>query len=222
MAKQKNRVLSVLIWVAAAIAFLMATFLLSGFLFDERPATDFDKPSSGALDQSTPRDEWAQGVMPKLYQTDSAWRNHPYANEDFGESGCGPTCLAMVYIYVTGDTQLSPTDFADRATRGDYVSSEGTSWSFMSEGAMSLGLAVRETALDEATIAESLSAGHPIICTMGPGDFTSIGHFIVIAGMDESGNLIVHDPNSKERTERTWDASTILEQYRNAWIYGVD
>ena len=54
---------------------------------------------------------------------------------------------------------------------------------------------------------------------MLPGDFTTVGHFIVIAGVDSSGKLVVRDPNSAERSMQTWDAQTVLAQCANLWAY---
>ncbi len=41
----------------------------------------------------------------------------------------------------------------------------------------------------------ALAAGVPLICAMGPGDFTGNGHFIVVTGYDGEG-FSIRDPNS--------------------------
>ena len=65
----------------------------------------------------------------------------------------------------------------------------------------------------------ALLSGSPVICSVGPGDFTSTGHFIVLAGIDEQGRLLVRDPNSPERTGKAWDFATVLGQCRAIWAY---
>lgn len=62
-----------------------------------------------------------------------------------------------------------------------------------------------------------MEVGNPIICVMGPGDFTSTGHFIVITDF-EDGKVKINDPNSKSRSEKLWELSDVMEQIRNLWV----
>jgi predicted double-glycine peptidase len=88
----------------------------------------------------------------------------------------------------------------------------------MSEGASFLGLDVTEIPLDEQRIADNLEVGNPIICIMGPGDFTTSGHFIVLTSY-EDGMVTVNDPNSIERSNKKWSFAEISSQIRNLWVY---
>ena len=63
--------------------------------------------------------------------------------------------------------------------------------------------------------------GQPIVCSVGPGDFTKEGHFIVLSGLDDAGRVLVHDPNSPERSAVSWDVQTVLGQCLNLWAYSV-
>ena len=54
-----------------------------------------------------------------------------------------------------------------------------------------------------------------------PGDFTTTGHFIVLAGIANDGQVIVHDPNSAERSGRTWDLERVLSQCANLWAFSA-
>ena len=47
---------------------------------------------------------------------------------------------------------------------------------------------------------------------MGPGKFTSGGHFIVLRGITEDGKILVADPGSQKRSNQKWDLSLILSQ----------
>ncbi len=57
-----------------------------------------------------------------------------------------------------------------------------------------------------------------VICNVGPGDFTDNGHFLVITGVDDDGNLVINDPYSAERSGRrgTWK---VLGQTKALWAY---
>ena len=53
---------------------------------------------------------------------------------------------------------------------------------------------------------------------MRKGDFTTTGHFIVLTGY-EDGRITVNDPNSRKRSEKTWDFDTLQYQIKNLWSY---
>ena len=61
-------------------------------------------------------------------------------------------------------------------------------------------------------------AGNLIIALMGPGEFTSNGHFIVLTGL-QNGRLKINDPNSRKNSEKTWDIDQVLEQTKAVWVY---
>ena len=63
-------------------------------------------------------------------------------------------------------------------------------------------------------------AGHPIIASMAPGNFTDAGHFIVIVGY-ENGEFLVNDPNSLINSEKKWSYETLRGQIKNMWSYRV-
>jgi hypothetical protein len=58
-----------------------------------------------------------------------------------------------------------------------------------------------------------------VICSLAPGDFTTEGHFIVIASQTEDGLLDIRDPNSEERSKRQWEAEYIASQSACAWAF---
>jgi hypothetical protein len=164
--------------------------------------------------------EVKEGEVPLFLQWDERWGYSMYDNEIMAIDGCGPTCLSMVAVYVLGDTTMNPYWMAEYSEANGYVDSGSTLWSLMSEGASLLGLDVTEIPLDEKRVADNLKAGNPIICIMGPGDFTSSGHFIVLTGY-EDGMITVNDPNSIERSNKRWSFSEISSQIRNLWAYRV-
>ena len=156
-------------------------------------------------------------TVPLLFQWDRRWGYREYGNELMGLSGCGPTCLSMVCLYLLRDAVYTPGYIAEFAERNGYCSpGNGSEWTLISVGGRELGLDVVEIPLDEARIIRNLEAGNPIICVMGPGDFTSTGHFVVMTGY-AVGKIQINDPNSPARSRMLWDYDAIKDQIRNLW-----
>ena len=56
---------------------------------------------------------------------------------------------------------------------------------------------------------------------MNIGDFTNVGHFIVLSDIDDSGNVTVHDPASAWRSSHTWPIDTIVGQSTYSWALSL-
>ncbi len=165
-------------------------------------------------------EEELEADFPLLLQWDKRWGYVPYGKNNIGIAGCGPTCLSMIILALTGNEEATPDVLAAYSLEnGHYVSGEGTSWSFMTEGAEYFNVQAWEVSLDESAMKACLDSGNPIICAMRKGDFTTSGHFIVIYGYNEEG-FFVNDPNSVIRSEKQWDFATLKGQIKNLWAYG--
>lgn len=169
------------------------------------------------LNLSTPSDQWKKGEMPYLYQTDITWAKTRYGAGTIETHGCGPTALDMAYVYLTGDKSKSPVEMAKFSEARNYLEGGITRWALIGEGARDLGLQSRELPADAGQIRNELRTGHPVICIVGPGDFTTDGHFIVLVSNAADGNVEIRDPNSPERSTKTWDLDRILTQTLNLW-----
>ena len=160
-------------------------------------------------------------AVPLLFQWDTRWGYQKYGNGMIGQTGCGPTCLSMVCLHLLKDPSLDPAYVARFSRQKGYcVPGNGTSWTLISEGSKKLGLEVEEIPLVKGIIFDHLKAGNPIICVMGPGDFTDEGHYIVLTGCKD-GLLQVNDPNSQHRSQMLWDYDDIESQFRNLWVCKV-
>lgn len=164
--------------------------------------------------------EVTEGEVPLFLQWDERWGYGTYGGDFMAVEGCGPTALSMVYCGLTGDSAMNPWEVAKLAENwGYYVSGQGSSWAMMDELAEMMGLTVRQVSFTREGILYELLAGNPIICIVGPGDFTTEGHFIVLTDVDDQGMVTVHDPNSREKSEKKWDIETIMDQTQNLWGY---
>ena len=166
------------------------------------------KPDISGVDRET---------VPLFLQWDPMWGYKTYGSDFLAITGCGPTCLAMVGYYLTGDTNMTPDAIAKFAQRGGYYEKGyGSSWTLISQGGQGLGLTVQELPLVKKKIDNALEAGNPVILAMGPGDFTSSGHYIVLTGVEEEGYR-VNDPNSRVNSARLWSYEALEDQIRNIW-----
>ena len=156
--------------------------------------------------------------VPVMMQWDPRWGYLKYGSDVVGITGCGPVCLAMAGYYVTGDETFHPANMVEFARKNGYYSpGNGSSWTLISEGGVTLGLQVTEIPLVKKKIMDNLAAGNPIICAMGKGDFSSSGHYIVLVGT-ENGLIRVNDPNSYANSEKLWSYEEMESQFRNLWV----
>ena len=166
-------------------------------------------------------EDYVEGEIPYLMQWDSRWGYVEYGVETIALDGCGPTCLSMVTIGLTGNIRWTPIRISNMAMEnGHYAKGAGTAWTLMYEGCEAMGISGKEIPLSEEVMRGELKAGRPIIASMAPGDFTDAGHFIVIVDYKD-GLFYVHDPNSKKNTEVGWSYETLKTQIKNLWSYRV-
>ena len=157
-------------------------------------------------------------TVPLLLQWDERWGYREYNESIIGLAGCGPTCLSMATIYLTGDTTKDPLWMCRFAEQNQFnVPGSGSKWALISEGGRMLGLDVTQIPLDKDRVYRNLDVGNPIIVVVGPGDFTTDGHFLVLTG--HSGDKItLNDPNSPANSAKSWDYDTLAGQIQALWV----
>ena len=160
-----------------------------------------------------------EGEIPYLIQYDTRWGYHGYGSSVMGITGCGPTCLSMAVIGLTGNTSATPARIADYAeSAGHYVSGAGTAWTLFDTGAAAFGLRGEATSTNDDDMRARLRDGEIIIASMLPGDFTTSGHFIVIYDHGLFG-YNVYDPNSVELSSRTWSFDKLEGPIAQLWSF---
>lgn len=161
--------------------------------------------------------EAAQDTVPLLQQWDERWGYEKYSGNYFAASGCGPTALSMVVLYLTHDAQASPLAVAEYAKEAGYsVDGSGSAWDLIGKGCRHYGVNAKTIKVDEDTFKERLDDGNLIVVNVGPGDFTDNGHFMVITGYDEEG-FTINDPNSIIKSNTHWQFERLHSQIRAAW-----
>ena len=173
---------------------------------------------------------FTDGVTQVTYynQLDSRWANSLYGTDNIGGYACGPTAMAIVVSSLTSET-VDPPHMAQWAYENGYWCSRSGSYHTLIPGASEeWGLDVEGcTAAEPQRIVDALADGKLVVALMTKGHFTSSGHFIVLRGVTSDGQIMVADPSSYSRSEKTWDLSIILnEASKNAgaggpfWIIG--
>lgn len=162
-------------------------------------------------------DDEKEKECPLLLQWDRRWGYQPYGDMNIGISGCGPTCLSMALFALTRDESQTPQKIALYAMdNGYYVEGTGTAWALITDYPTVCGVNAREVQMEESALRAALDWDQILICAMGPGDFTTAGHFIVIYGYDEDG-FFVNDPNCVARSAQKWPFETLKGQIKNIW-----
>lgn len=187
-------------------------------------AADFvlDYPEKKDLPPAETIGDMTPGEIPLLLQWDERWGYGTYGDNMIAVNGCGPTAVAMVAAGLNWDNTITPYRVAQfAAENGYYAGDAGTSWTLMTDGARQFGIYGEEMGLSESEVFSELEAGHPIICSMRPGDFTTTGHFIVLTGV-EDGKIRVNDPNSRKRSEKLWDYERLEYQINNLWMFTLN
>lgn len=185
-------------------------------------AIDYPKnyPANDNGRNITIADDYIEGKIPLFLQWDKRWGYYNYGEAPISLSGCGPTALSMIIVGLTGDTSQNPKVIADFSyEHGYWFEGHGSAWTLMSEGSSCFGLKAKELPLNERTILSTLRNGHPIIAIMGPGAFTTTGHFIVLTGVTDNDKILVNDPNSISRSNMEWDIDVFMNQIQNLWQF---
>jgi hypothetical protein len=194
-------------------------------------------------------------IKPVSYlQTDRRWKGLKYAesNDDtvtlggitsiatIGNSGCGPTCMAME-IATYCDKSVTPATTAGWSlAHGFKALKQGTFYTYFMPQGKAYGLDVRQLnganlrGLSKATAMlshqkaiDAVKAGKHVICCMGPisstkkGNWTSSGHFILWYGFDASGHVLINDPNSIKPERLTADLSLLQSQVKYYFVVDV-
>jgi hypothetical protein len=145
-------------------------------------------------------------------QGDAAWNDNGYRIK---KAGCGPTSMAVVISSLTGKW-VTPVDTTVWAYKHGYYSSAGSLHSLIPALSKEYGLNCKGVGTNIDKIRTALKNDNPVVCLMGPGYFTSGGHFMVLVDIDKNDNVTVADVGSRKRSQYKYKLKDIISQSKNA------
>ena len=155
------------------------------------------------------------GATPVTYycQLDERWAGQPYGTDKIGSNGCGPTAMAIVISSLTEHT-VDPVYMANWAYQNGYWAKSAGSYHTLIRGAAAaFGLTGAGCPYTQPQqLVDALESGKLVVALMGPGHFTNGGHFIVLRGVTEDGQILVADPASYAYSQQPWPLATIIDE----------
>ena len=158
-----------------------------------------------------------EGELPYLLQYDSRWAWHGYGSSYMGYTACGPTCLSMAAIGLTGNASYTPAYVADWAeANGHYVPGAGTAWTLFTDGGGGLRTARGGHKRRPGGPGGQAGARRGDSGLHAARRLHHQRHFILIVSSGALG-FRVYDPNSVALTERYWSYDTLAPQIAQLW-----
>lgn len=168
-------------------------------------------------------------------QYDSRWAYNDYSvagkeKTNIYVSGCGPTSVAMI-IAALADASVTPATCAAWSVKNGYKAvGAGTYNTYFVPQLKAYGIACEYLSqycyhnsahANHAKAKAALKAGKWLIANVGPGLWTSGGHFIVVYDIDKDDNVYIYDPASTKAARLKNKFSTLAYQTKYWWIIEV-
>lgn len=185
-----------------------ATQYILGYLAGQK-ATPFEEGETVEINRK----------YPYYIQWDKRWAYDKLGETNIAIGGCGPTCVAMALSGILDDKSITPKNIAEKEDANGYFTNAGTKWSFFDYIAKEYGVNSAGVPLNKEAMKSALSKGHPIIASVHPGKFTTVGHIILITAVDNDDNFIINDPNSYTRTLKKWSYDELKTEIVAMWEF---
>lgn len=154
------------------------------------------QPEPGKFVQPKDFKQGAKPWGPKMYS------NHGDKNQTMANSGCGPTAVSDI-VYTLRDNTIDPYVIAQQSVAwGDRSYNNGTDWTLFKPHVANyydFPKCIQTKTL--ATMKACLDAGGYVVCSMGPGYWTTGGHFICAWKYDNT-YIYANDPASSTRKKQ--------------------
>lgn len=161
---------------------------------------------TGAVEEteSTTATGFKQPVDYKQYDTkwgSKIYSNHNSKKQTMKSSACGPTAAADI-VATLKDNSVTPWTLAQLYMQNGFrTNNSGTAWGAFKWTAEKYGFSkfIQTSSLN--TLKACLDAGGYVVCSMGPGYWTSGGHFICAWKYDKT-YIYCNDPASSSRKKQ--------------------
>lgn len=166
----------------------------------------------------------------KYLQTDPRWKTLPYRvpgeTATIGGSGCGPTAAAMIIETMTGQT-FTPVDACKWSVDHGYKAlNQGTYYSYFVPQFKAFGIdcyqALGSSLHNKPShpihdrVKALINEGYYAIALMGPGLWTSGGHYITVWNWDDK--VRINDPASTKEARLNGDPELFKKQVKQYWM----
>ena len=196
--------------------------LKEGYTYDKLIDLFYGQPivtlSDGVYDANL---SYVTGNVGKVFY----WNQQDFADYDYGygcgtikDCGCGPTAVAIVASTFLNKS-ISPVETTSKVCGLGGCTSSGSINATLGDTLSSVyNLRISRTS-DNQEVINALGGGNAlVIALMGPGLFTSGGHYIVLTGVNSNGQVSVADPWSRKLTEQKWfDFNIIISQKKASY-----
>ena len=174
----------------------------------------------------------------QYYQTDPRWANIPYAVQGegttIGDSGCGPSCMAMV-IATLDDPSVTPETTCKWSLNHGYKAyQQGTYYSYFTPQGKAYDIKVTrlnewnnykensKRAYDLRTrVLTEVADGNWVIACMGPGRWTSSGHYVLLYDVKNNSTVYIRDSYNKSMYCQVADKESFLSQTKYFFLVDV-
>lgn len=162
-----------------------------------------------------------QGDYSNYYYSENPTSSNKYGGT-IQSHGCGPTAASIVASSILNRNIDPVTMTRQVCLRGGCTVSGTINDTLGTTLSGDYGLNVKMSGNDQDVI-NALGTGNAlVIVLMGPGTFTTGGHFIVLTGVNANGQVSVADPGSRARTDQKWFSfNTIVEQRKKYANYTI-
>lgn len=167
----------------------------------------------------------------KYLQWDKRWGSNDYSaageSTTIAKAGCGPTCMAMVVATLKDKSVTPATTCAWSKAHGYKAANQGTYYTYFKAQGAAYGLKVAQlnsasgyhntSAKCHSQALEALRKGNWVIACMGPGKWTSTGHFVLVYKADHD-KVYLNDPNSESASKECATITSFINEVKYYFV----